>query len=340
MRYIDLRSDTFTRPTEAMRQAMLQADVGDDVWGEDPTVNSLEERAAAISGKEAAMYVVSGTMANGLAIRVQTQPGDEVLMHALAHPFHHEAGAPAALFGVTIRPLPGDRGCLDLDALFTAIHPEIRRMSMPTLVELENTHNAAGGVVIPQAHIQAACDIAHEAGLKVHIDGARVFNASVASGLSVAEIAAPADTISFCLSKGLGAPVGSLLCGPADVIARARRFRHMMGGGWRQAGLLAAAGHYALDHHVSRLTFDHSHAKQIAEAIESSKVARLLVPVETNIVLFETVEGISDQQLISRFKQEFGILMAESSPGIIRIVTHLDVSESDTDQVCKAFADA
>lgn len=335
---IDLRSDTFTRPTHAMRQAMMAAEVGDDVWGEDPTVNALEARAAALSGKEAAIFVVSGTMANGLAIRVHTEPGDEVLMHALSHPFHHESGAPAALFGVTIRPLPGPGGAIDPEALRAAIHPEVRHMSRPALVEIENTHNAGGGTVLDSAHVQRICGIAHDAGLRVHMDGARVFHAVVASGVPLDRIAAPVDTLSFCLSKGLGAPVGSLLCGPAVCIERARRFRHMMGGGWRQAGILAAAGLYALEHHVARLADDHRRAARIGQAIAASRVARLLSPVATNIVLFAPKDGLGVDDLVARLAGH-GVLVAATGPDVVRIVTHLDVSEADAERVCAVISD-
>lgn len=328
-RIVDLRSDTFTKPTAEMRAAIAAAEVGDDVWGEDPTVIRLEEKAALITGKEAALFCVSGTMTNSLAIRLHTEPGDEVLMHELCHPFHHESGAPAALWGVTIRPLPGPRGLVDPAAMQKVLHPEISHMSRQRLFWLENTHNGAGGVIEPLGHLEEVCRIAREARLSIHMDGARIFNASVATGISVAYFASFADTVSFCLSKGLGAPVGSMLCGPADLIRRARRFRHMLGGGWRQAGVLAAAGLFALDHHIERLADDHRHAKAFASAIMESEVACLISEPETNIVLFSPADRVTASDIVTGLK-DLGVLVSEVAPGVIRAVFHLDVDDDAT----------
>jgi threonine aldolase len=332
---VDLRSDTFTKPTPAMRAAMAAAEVGDDVWGEDPTVGRLEARAAEVTGKEAAIYCASGTMANSLAMRLHAESGDEVLMHELSHPFHHESGSPASLWGLTIRPLPGPAGLVDPAALRDALHPEVRYMSRQRLFWLENTHNGGGGTVEPLDHLEEVCGIARGAGLAIHHDGARVFNASVASGVPVARFAAFADTISFCLSKGLGAPVGSMLCGPAQLIDRARRFRHMLGGGWRQAGVLAAAGLHALDHHVERLADDHRRTAALAAAIGASGVARVPVKPQTNILLFAPLAGRTATDLVDGLAAR-GVLVSEVAPGVVRAVFHLDVDEAGAERAAAA----
>lgn len=326
---VDLRSDTLTKPTPAMRRAMVEAEVGDDVYDEDPTVHALQDRACEVTGKEAALFVVSGTMSNQLAIRVHTRPGDEVLMHPWSHPFLYEGGAAAALAGVTIRPVPGERGLMEPEALRRALHPDAFHMSRQRLVSLENTHNRGGGAVMALDHLAVLARIAHDAGLAVHLDGARIFNASVASGVPVREYAAHADTLSFCLSKGLGAPIGSVLCGPRALIAEARRYRHQMGGSWRQAGVLAAAGLYALDHHVERLVEDHRRARIFGEAVAASRVARLVGPVETNIVLFTPFdpERLDGPGLVSALGER-GVLVREVARGTLRAVTHLDVDDS------------
>ncbi len=333
---VELRSDTFTRPTPGMRQAIAEAEVGDDVWGEDPTVNALEARAAALVGKEAAIYCVTGTMANSIAMRLHAAGGDEILMHELSHPFHHEAGSPAGLWGLTVRPLPGERGLIDPAALKAALHPEIRHMSRQRLFWLENTHNGGGGTIEPLDHLREVCAIARDAGLAIHHDGARVFHASVATGVPVREYAAFADTLQFCLSKGLGAPVGSLLCGPAALIDSARRFRHMLGGGWRQAGILAAAGMYALDHNVERLADDHRRTRALAAAIDQSGLARVLTPPETNILLFAPREPWTAQGLVDALAAK-GVLVSEVSPGVLRAVFHLGVDDRGLARATAAF---
>ncbi|MDQ3862936.1 MAG: aminotransferase class I/II-fold pyridoxal phosphate-dependent enzyme, partial [Actinomycetota bacterium] len=261
---IDLRSDTVTRPTEGMRRAMLEAPVGDDVFGEDPTVNRLEEYVADLLGKEAALYAPSGTMTNQIGVHTSTNPGEEVLLHEGSHIFVYEAGAPAMLSGVQLRTLPGERGVLDPETIRAAVRPEDVHFPRSRLLCLENTHNAAGGTIFPLEDFAAASATAKELGLKVHLDGARLFNAQVATGVAASEWCARADTVSVCSSKGLGAPVGSLLAGDAKTIMEARRARKAFGGGMRQAGIIAAASLYAFENHVDRLAEDHGHARNLA----------------------------------------------------------------------------
>jgi threonine aldolase len=335
---VDLRSDTVTKPTIGMRKAMMEAEVGDDVYGEDPTVRALEERAKAITGKEAAVFVCSGTMANQLAIRTRCAPGDEVLMHELSHPFLYEGGACAVFSGATIRPLKGERGLIDPKSLKEAIRPYKRYMPRQRLVCLENTHNRGGGSVWPLSLVQEVTAIAKEAGLQTHMDGARIFNASIASGVPVAEYAKYVDTISFCLSKGLGAPIGSVLCGPHDIIEDARRFRHQMGGAWRQAGVLAACGLYALDHHIERLREDHERAKRIAQVLEKSGLWRVLSKVETNIILFAPTfcSPLEAQKLLA----QKGVLVGVLDQNTMRAVTHLDIDDAKLEYALSIFSGA
>ena len=285
---IDLRSDTVTRPTPAMRKAMADAEVGDDVFGEDPTVNRLQERAAELLGKEASLFVPSGIMANQLAVRLLTQPGDEVIIEAQAHIFHYEAGAGGALSGIQFYGLPGARGILEADQVADAIRTDEIYLPPTRLVCLENTHNRGGGTVYPLEKIKAIAKIARRRGVAMHLDGARIFNASIASGISAAKYAESFDTVSFCLSKGLGAPVGSLICTTTDRIPLLRRLRRMFGGGMRQAGILAAAGLYGLKHNIKRLAEDHAHAKKLAMALaDLPSISLHPNHVETNIVIFD-----------------------------------------------------
>lgn len=338
---VDLRSDTVTKPTPAMRRAMAEAEVGDDVYDEDPTVRALQDRACEVTGMEAALFVVSGTMANQLAIRVHTRPGDEVLMHPWSHPFLYEGGAPASLAGVTIRPVPGERGLIEPEALRAALRPDVYYMSRQRLLSLENTHNRGGGSVMSIERLAALARIARDAGLAVHLDGARIFNASVASGVPVREYASRVDTLSFCLSKGLGAPVGSVLCGPRALIAEARRYRHQMGGSWRQAGVLAAAGLYAIDHHVGRLAEDHRRAQVLGEAVAASRVARLLALVETNILLFAPSDPSRlDGPGLASALQERGVLVGLVDPGTLRAVTHLDVDDRGIERAARILSES
>jgi len=336
---VDLRSDTLTRPTAAMREAMSSAPVGDDVYDEDPSVNALQDRACEITGKEAAIYTVTGTMANNLAIRTRCQPGDEALMHHWSHPFNYEGGSPAALSGVTVRPLQGERGLVDPRSLKAELKPEDRHFSRQKLLSVENTHNRGGGTVWPLDLLDEVMAIAKEAGLATHMDGARVFNASQASGVPVREYARRADTLSFCLSKGLGAPVGSLLCGTREVIDDARRFRHMFGGGWRQAGVIAAAGLYALDNHVDRLAEDQRRARTLAEAIEGSDGLRLLSPVETNIVVFGSRQDGVPAVDIQAALLDRGVSVGVMTCDALRAVTHLDLDDGGLATAVKALSE-
>ena len=335
---IDLRSDTVTRPTPAMRRAMAGAEVGDDVFGEDPTVNRLQERAAERVGKEAALFVPSGIMANQLAVRLLTQPGDELIIEAQAHIFHYEAGAGGALSGIQFYPLAGARGILEAEQVADAIRTDENYLPPTRLICLENTHNRGGGRIYPLEKIKAIAKIARSRGVAMHLDGARIFNASVASGIPAAEYAKPFDTVSFCLSKGLGAPVGSMICTSADRIPFLRRLRRMFGGGMRQAGILAAAGLYALDHNVKRLAEDHAHAKQLATAL-SDRPGVSIDPdhVETNIVIFDISKSrYSPPRAVETLKQE-GVLVVPFGKTLLRAVTHLDISGKDIEKAIGAF---
>jgi threonine aldolase len=325
MKTIDLRSDTVTRPTAAMRAAMAAAEVGDDVYGEDPTLNLLQERAARLLGKEAALFVASGTMGNQVALAALTRPGDVVITGGGSHVFLWEAGAPSALWGVQVEPLPGD-GLFDAAALRRAIPPDDVHSAPARLVCVENTHNRAGGRVFPLDQVKDVAASARDAGLALHLDGARIFNASVATGTPVADLAAPFDTVTFCLSKGLGAPVGSLVCGTARHVRRMHRTRKMLGGGMRQAGILAAAGLHALEHHVERLADDHENARRLASGLEA-RGFRVDPAPETNIVMFDVIDGAAFEQAAL----ERGLLVSSLEEGRIRAVTHLEASREDID---------
>jgi threonine aldolase len=323
---IDLRSDTVTKPTPAMRRAMAQADVGDDVFGEDPTVNRLQERAAELFGREAALFVPSGTMGNQIAIKVHTQPGDEVILEEASHIFNSEMAMMAAFSGVIPRPIPSERGWLRWEQIESAIRPNVYYYAQTRLICLENTHNFKGGSVYPLEWAREIIEKAHERGLKVHLDGARIFNAAVATGRSVKELTEGFDSVMFCLSKGLGAPVGSMLVGSAEFIKEARRVRKMLGGGMRQVGILAAAGLYALEHHIERLAEDHENAQILAQALREIPEVRL-DPVETNIIIFELTKTPAEK-LITELKKR-NILALAIGPRRVRLVTHLDVSRAD-----------
>ena len=324
---IDLRSDTVTRPTEAMRRAMVEAPVGDDVFGEDPTVNRLEEYVAELLGKEVAIYCPSGTMTNQIGLHLGTNRGDEVILHEAAHIFNYEAGAPALLSGVQLRPLPGERGVMSPEALRAAVRPENVHFPRPKLLCLENTHNVAGGRILPLEGFAAVAAEARTLGLKVHLDGARLFNAAVATGSPAREWCEHADTVSVCSSKGLGAPVGSLLAGDEVTIQEARRARKAFGGGMRQAGVIAAASLYAFEHHIERLAEDHERAKRLAAGLERAGY-RVEEP-ETNIVLVEVREA---EEFLRVLAGE-GVLATPRSENTIRLVTHLDVGDEEIDAV-------
>ncbi len=327
MRAIDLRSDTVTRPGAAMRQAMAAADVGDDVYGEDPTVNRLEAVAAARFGKQAAVFVPSGTMANQIAIRVHTQPGDGVIAGVGAHLWLYEGGAAAALSGVQIS-LVGEDGFFGADDVREEIAPDDPHFPRTRLVCVENTHNSSGGRVFPFEAIREISAVARERGLAMHLDGARIFNAEAATGTAVAGWAAEFDSVAFCLSKGLGAPVGSLLTGSRELVRRARRFRKQFGGAMRQAGILAAAGLFALEHHTKRLSDDHANARRLAAGLAELPDVRVPRAPETNMVFFQVPDAAS----FAARARERGVLIGAIDARSLRAVTHLDVSEADVEE--------
>jgi threonine aldolase len=333
---VDLRSDTVTRPSPGMRAAIANADVGDDVYGEDPTVHELEQRVAALLGKPQCLFVPSGTMANQIAIMLHTRRGDEVVIGEGAHCQWFESGAAAALSGVQFA-VAGSGGLYDAADLDAATKANAYWLPRTSLVTIENTHNRAGGRIFPQRAVEAIARRAREQRLAVHLDGARLWNAAVASGRSLAELAAPADTISVCFSKGLGAPVGSALAADSELIDRARRLRRMLGGAMRQSGLLAAAALYALDHNYERLAEDHAHAKLLAERVAAAAGARVdLAAVETNIV--NVVLAEIDEGAVIRQAQERGVLVGSIAPRTLRLVTHLDVSRADIERAAEVLA--
>jgi len=332
---IDLRSDTVTKPTPAMRQAMAEAEVGDDVYGEDPTVKLLESRTAKLLGKEAALFVPSGTMANQIGIGVSTQPGDELLCSSTSHVYVWEAGGIARLSGVTTRTFPGDRGILSLDEVREAIRPSHDVHYVRTrLISLENTHNRGGGRVHPITSIAELAGWARENDLAMHLDGARLMNAVVASGQPAAEWAHYFDTVSICFSKGLGAPVGSALAGSATAIRRARRLRKLFGGGMRQVGILAAAALYALDHHIERLSEDHVNARMLAGAFAGTEGFALECgPVETNLVWVCVHPSVGTATEVATYLRGRGILVSALGPQVLRACTHLDVTREQVEYV-------
>lgn len=327
MAICDLRSDTLTRPTPAMRAAMAAAEVGDDVYGEDPTVKALEARVAELLGKEAALFVPSGTMGNQIGLLVHTRPGDEVIIGEGSHCAFYESGAAAAWAGVQFA-VAGQGGLFDAEQMTEQIKPAAYHFPRTRLVVVENTHNRAGGRVFPQRQVSAVAAAAREHGLGLHLDGARIWNAAVASGLDAAELAAPFDTVSVCFSKGLGAPVGSAVVGAREHIVAAHRFRKMLGGGMRQAGVLAAAALYALEHHRARLADDHRAARAFAEALRGAPGIELVSdPVETNIVSLRVT--LVDAAEMQRRAALHGVLMNVMGKRTLRAVTHLDVSEAE-----------
>ena len=337
MKKIDLRSDTVTLPTPAMREAMAQAEVGDDVMGEDPTVNRLEEMAAARLKKDAALFVASGTMANLVALLTHCGRGDEVIVGDKAHSFINEVGGMAALGGIQPRTLPNQLdGTLVLDDIKNAIRGDNVHWPRTKLVALENTHNACNGSPLSPEYHKAVFDLARTNNLRVHTDGARIFNAAVALGVPAHELTQYTDTISFCLSKGLSAPVGSLLCGPHDFIAEARRQRKMVGGGMRQAGIIAAAGMVALETMIDRLADDHANARRLAEGLAAIPGIELdPARVKTNIVFFDLMGGMTARQLSERVARD-GILIGGAGEHRIRVVTHYGIERADVDATIAA----
>ena len=336
MTRIDLRSDTVTLPSAEMRQAMAAAPVGDDQYGEDPSVNQLQERIADLLGKQAALFIPSGTMANQIGLKILTRPGDEVILGDEAHMVWHESGAGAANSGVQFT-VVGHGGLFTTADLRAAYKPPGHIVLPPTtLVAIENTHNRGGGVVFPQTEAVAICDAARELGMASYLDGARLFNTAAASGRSLAELAAPFDLVSVALSKGLGCPVGSVIAGRREVISRAVRARRMFGGAMRQSGILAAAGLWALDHNLARLVEDHANARLLAERLAGLRGVSLdLKTVQSNIVIFRLEEGAPDAATVVARAQERGVLVSAFAARTVRAVTHLDVSRTD----CELAAD-
>lgn len=332
---VDLRSDTVTQPTPAMRAAMMAAPLGTDVLGDDPTVNALEEMAARMTGKEAALYVPSGTMGNQIAIACHTRPGDAVIADENAHVLFYETGAPAIIAQVISFTIPTVTGILDPEEVRWRVKAETMNTPATSLLCLENTHNRGGGTTIPPGHLVAYREIANDSGMSIHLDGARIFNAAVARGATVKEICCRVDTVNFCLSKGLGCPIGSVLCGPADLIGRARRWRKRLGGGMCQVGLLAGAGIYALEHHVNRLADDHRRARRLwTELSELPGLRPMGTTPETNIVLLDT--DAPAQAWCERLEAE-EVRLFPFGPNRIRLVTHLDVDDDGVDQAIAAF---
>jgi len=324
---IDLRSDTVTRPSPEMRAAIAAAPVGDDQYGDDPTVNALQERVAAMLGKEAALWFPSGTMANQVALRTLTRPGDDVIVSREAHAVWHETGGSAANAGVQLTEI-GARGVFTADAFVAAIKPRDHPIYPPTaLVEIENTHNRSGGIVFPQHEVVRICAHARQLGIASFLDGARIWNVTAATTIPVSELAAPFDLVAVSLSKGLGAPGGSLLAGPREVIVRALRHRRMMGGAMRQVGIFAAAGIFALEHNLARLVDDHANARLLAERLaRSPRIAIDPATVQTNILVFRLAADARDATTLVAKARERGVLINAFGPRTVRAVTHLDVS--------------
>jgi threonine aldolase len=334
---VDLRSDTLTLPTAAMREAMAGAEVGDDVWEEDPTVHRLEELAARRTGKGAALFVSSGTQGNLVSVLSQTRPGQEIILDADCHIFNYEVAGAAQFGGVQTLPLKTERGFLSAEQVRAHIRPSNVHIPVTGLVCLENTHNRHGGTCCTPEEIAAVAAVAHSAGVAVHLDGARIFNAAVALGRPVAEFARHVDSITFCLSKGLGAPVGSLVCGSGEFVGRARRVRKMLGGGMRQVGVLAAAGLVALESMVDRLAEDHDHARRLAAEVSKLPGIRIdLKSVQTNIVIFhvERAGGAADLVTGALARK---VKIHQIGPTSIRCVTHKDVDGEDVDRALEAF---
>jgi threonine aldolase len=336
---IDLRSDTVTRPTAEMRAAMAAAEVGDDVYMDDPTVNKLQKRAAEIFKKEAALFVPSGTMGNQIAIRVHTNPGQEVITEANAHIYEFEMAAMAVISGTLARPVPSQNGIMEWEAIRKAIRPKIYYRAQTGLIALENTHNMAGGTVYAKEQMDDICDHAHDAGLPVHLDGARIFNAATALHADVAELAQRCDSVMFCLSKGLSAPVGSMLVGSHSFIERARSVRKLLGGGMRQVGVLAAAGLIALEKMPARLAEDHQNARLLAELLQ--KVAALDVEpekVRSNILMAGIARTGLDSSVLTGRLKDAGVLVSALDATRLRLVTHNDVSREEILQAAEILA--
>lgn len=335
MKIYDLRSDTITKPSEGMRKAIYAAQVGDDVYGEDPTVNKLQELSNKITGKKASLFVSSGSMANLIALYVNGGRGKDVLMHQDAHSLHHELGAPAAIAGVNPIGVPGERGILRSEILIDYINPKngAYHDAKTSMIIIENSHNFAGGTCYYKENLKDIYGFSNKYGLKSHMDGARVFNASIATGMSVKEICSYTDTISFCLAKGLGAPVGAILSGSKEFIEKAKTVRKMLGGGTRQAGIIAAGGVYALENNINRIIEDHINAKALAKALNAKGWAKVDPgTIETNILFFKTV-GITAVRLEKKLKRK-GILCFATASNTVRFVTSLEIDKQDINSIC------
>lgn len=333
---VDLRSDTVTRPTPAMRAAMAQAEVGDDVLGDDPTVIRLQQQIAEIMGKPDACFVPSGSMANQTAIRAQTEHGDEVIAHEDSHIIHYETGAPAALSGCMIRPLHGPAGLFDVEDVEAAVRPHNAHSPHSRLLVVENTHNRGGGSVWSMDRIERVAAAARKHGLRLHLDGARLWNACAATGHAPADYARHFDTVSCCFSKGLGAPVGSAVCGNKETIARVHRFRKMFGGAMRQSGILAAAALHALDHHRERLADDHANARHLAEGLAEIRGLSIPLPVETNMVFFDVEAGLGAAAAVCERLKSRRVWMLPTGPQRVRAVCHLDVDREGIERAIGA----
>ncbi len=337
---VDLRSDTVTQPTNGMRDAMMQAPLGDDVWGDDPTVNALQERCALMFGKEDACFVPSGTMANQIAIRCHTQPGDEIIVHEDAHIVHYEAGGAAALSGCSFALASGDRGFFTSEDVRSLFRPDDSHFGQSKLVAIENTNNRGGGSIWPLEQLDDVCKTAHSLHLNTHLDGARIWHAIVESGHDAKTWVQSFDTISACFSKGLGCPAGSIVVGDKDTIRAARRFRKMFGGTMRQTGILAGAAMYALDHHIERLSEDHANAKQLATALDQiNGLSCDIHTTDTNLVFFDVESWLGDGPSLCRKLWENGIYAESLDPTSIRFVTHMGVSPQDVERAIQVTSD-
>jgi threonine aldolase len=333
---IDFRSDTVTKPSPAMLETMMKAKVGDDVFGEDPSINQLETMAADMFGMEAGLFCPSGTMTNQIAIKVHTQPGDEVICDKMSHVYQYEGGGIAFNSSCSVRLIEGNKGRVTAEQVLASINPDDIHKPVSTLVSLENTANRGGGACYNFGEIKKIKSVCADNNLKFHLDGARLFNALVAKNETAKQYGEVFDTISICLSKGLGIPVGSVLLGPTVFIKKARRIRKVFGGGMRQAGFLAAAGIYALENNINRLAEDHLHAKQIADALQQKDFIGEILPVETNIVIFEVKGRLSANQFVEKMKEQ-NMLMFAISPTQVRMVLHLDITEQMVQQTLEAI---
>ena len=336
---IDLRSDTVTKPTAAMLDAMFSAEVGDDVFGEDPTINKLEEKGAELFGAEAGLFCPSGTMTNQIAIRVHVRPGDEVICDRTAHIYNYEGGGVAANSGASIKLVHGERGIMTPEMVLNSINKDDDHLPNTSLVSVENTSNKGGGSIYSLVQMQELSELARANDLKIHLDGARIFNALVELDEPADSLGKLFDSISICLSKGLGTPLGSLLVGSKEFIARSRRMRKLMGGGMRQAGYVAAAGIYALDNNVQRLKEDHTRARRIASAMESLSYIESVLPVDTNILIFKLNADVSQEKFMKHLEDN-GVRTVSLDPQVIRMVTHLEIDDEMTGRTIEVLKSA